>query len=474
MQTVLRRAVACAAFVLASCATLRAPDAVDRYLHARSLEEASEALAPNYRLYFGDRGGAGVSRADALQMLQWDYALHAEHHIDEVQPGRKGVTVRVHEDNDFSKLLGFPGWDATSTFELDERGLIVSQTYVPKANQPDWRPYLEAPLAWIRVHRPDALNRIYPNGQLAHSPEAAREWVEVLTAWRAAPPLFAMQSNFWINLHHFLRVVARGMPVNVSMTAEERAVWDAAVTAYKPYAQRDLLFDEGMVAIKEALRRASNDAAPVDIPNEPALRATLVSVAPIYRKYWWGAHDALNRSWIAEAQVLVDRYGPRLAQDLAASYGQSWPAASIPVDVSIAAGPNNAYTTREPHTTISSIAKPHHGLTAVELLFHESSHQWGRPLQIAINTAEEKHGKKVPRQLWHAVLFYNAGELTRRAVAKDGVSDYVEYAQAYDVYKDLCGEGCRERVAKAWDAHLDRGVSIEAALDALVAEWPAP
>src|SRR5688572_14608235 len=95
-------------------------------------------------------------------------------------------------------------------------------------------------------------------------------------------PLFALQSNFWLNLHHFVRAVARGMPAPAQLSAEERAVWEKAVATYKErYVGRDLLFDEGMVAIKETLRQVPNDEDPPEIAGEPELRSTLISAAPV-------------------------------------------------------------------------------------------------------------------------------------------------------------------------------------------------
>jgi hypothetical protein len=108
------------------------------------------------------------------------------------------------------------------------------------------------------------------------------------------------------------------------------------------------------------------------------------------------------------------------------------------------------------------------------MLFHESSHAWGRILQTGINRAEEAHHTHVPRQLWHAVLFHNAGELTRRALQENGVGGYVEYAEKYDVYRQLCGKGCGDRVAAAWDRRLDGSTSVKDALDALVISWQHP
>src|ERR1041384_6131208 len=80
---------------------------------------------------------------------------------------------------------------------------------------------------------------------------------------------FAMQSNFWVNLHHFLRAIPRGMPAPGELSADERAAWDAAVAVYRErYTNRDVL-EEGMVAIRNALAAVPNDATPSAIPGEP-------------------------------------------------------------------------------------------------------------------------------------------------------------------------------------------------------------
>ena len=188
-MTFFRTAAVLLAFSAAACATTqsgKARRAVERYLSAPALEAASALLAPEYRIWFGERSGAGTDRAAAIAMLQWDFALNPYHRIDEMTVNDGTVVVRVHEENDFSRLIGFPGWNATSTFTVDENGLITSQVYVPDPAQADWRPYLEPALTWIRTNRPGVLERIYPGGKLAQTADAAREWVAVLKAWRRA------------------------------------------------------------------------------------------------------------------------------------------------------------------------------------------------------------------------------------------------------------------------------------------------
>jgi hypothetical protein len=171
--------------LLVSCASA-AETPVHRYLAARTLDEAMSVLAPEYRLWFGARSGAGMDRVATAQMLQWDYALHPRHRIEALTIDGNVITARVHEENDFSRLIGFPGWTASSTYTLDAEGRIASQVYVPREGQPEWRPHLDAPLLWLREHHPDALTRIFPDGKLAQTRENAAEWVRLLREWRAA------------------------------------------------------------------------------------------------------------------------------------------------------------------------------------------------------------------------------------------------------------------------------------------------
>jgi hypothetical protein len=158
---------------------------------------------------------------------------------------------------------------------------------------------------------------------------------------------------------------------------------------------------------------------------------------------------------------------------VAAAYGETWPPEPHPVDLSVQAGPVGAYTSSPPHTTIASTLPGDQGLASLEILFHEASHRWAKRLTAAIASSAEFHHRDVPPQLWHAVLFYNAGELTRRALEEDGYAGYEEIAVTRHIYPDFCGDGCRERIAAAWNPYLDGRTSRETAIDTLVESWPA-
>jgi hypothetical protein len=57
-----------------------------------------------------------------------------------------------------------------------------------------------------------------------------------------------------------------------------------------------------------------------------------------------------------------------------------------------------------------------------------------------------------------------------RTLAEAGVRDYLTVSD--EVIPRLCGDGCRQRVAAAWDRHLSGEISADEALDQLVAAWP--
>ena len=283
-----------------------------------------------------------------------------------------------------------------------------------------------------------------------------------------ADALFAFHSNPWLNLHHFVRASARGGPAPTGLSEDDSRQWAAGVEFYKPYSQRDLLFDEELRNIKSALRGAEGKTSLEGIKIDAGLKATLERLMPIYQKHWWLEHDRANRAWIAAVKPLVDRHGTALSQAVARTYDVAWPTSPIPVDLCVTAGPNGAYTTGPTHVTISSSDPSYQGLAALEMLFHESSHGVDQLFQQVKQAASEQK-VTVPPQLWHGVLFYTAGELTTRELKAHGIA-YTQYA-GEGLYTNLCGAGCREKIAEHWTPRLDGRRAIADCLATLVASF---
>jgi hypothetical protein len=313
---------------------------------------------------------------------------------------------------------------------------------------------------------------------------------------------FEFHSGFWMNLHHFLYQQARlrgqadkslphprgGSPDHpadlAALSAAERTAWAGALDHYAgSLAKQDLLFGQGMIEIKDRLAAAEGKPSLEGAGLDPALRTALERAAPVYRARWWPEHDRANREWVRGARPLLRRYAPKLSERVAASFRAPWPRAPIRVDVTTYANWSGAYTTVEPlHVTVTSVGAGNQGDAALEMLFHEPSHALvssrNGPVAEALARAFAARGKPVPRDLWHAILFFTTGELARRALEEGGVKGYTPYAYQYGLYsRSPAWDTFRRALEAHWMPYLDGKADFETAIgrvaDALAEEAPA-
>jgi hypothetical protein len=259
-------------------------------------------------------------------------------------------------------------------------------------------------------------------------------------------PVFELHSGFWINLHHTLYQEARqqrdaaaaktesnpgktGRPrlqiapaAKIQLSATEQRAWDEAVGYYAAnYANKDLLFSTEMILLKnqlgdfeacDELSGAKNRFCNAGLPAN--LTHILEAAAPVYRAHRWAADDRTNRGWIARVAPLVREQGVGLSHRLSDVYETRWPAEKIRVDVARFANWAGAYTTLDPlRVTISSGDPRNQGTAALEVLFHEASHGIAKAVEDAIARECRQREKPIPRDLWHALIFYTTGEVIR-------------------------------------------------------------
>ena len=262
---------------------------------------------------------------------------------------------------------------------------------------------------------------------------------ETAVSGEAAQTPFEFHSGFWINLHHFLYRQALSSEPQTGpnlltltdadaaelqqLSPEERASWDAAISYYKDFlVNRDLLFDNYMVAIKNQLGDAESSSDLLSVPAE--LKKALLKAAPVYRKHWWPNHDSRNRQWILELKPLLHKYGSGISMALVTIYDESWPQRPVRADAVAYANWAGAYTTIEPtRPTISTTDPANQGVAALEIVFHETSHGMVDKVADSIRAAERNVNALHPGRdfssgsLWHAALFYTAGELVAERVS---------------------------------------------------------
>ena len=264
----------------------------------------------------------------------------------------------------------------------------------------------------------------------------------------ASLPVFEFHSGFWVNLHHFLYHEARakvaakessgsdnagtakaegpvlkqsGTTTN-PLTPAQQKLWDDALGYYVAnYTSKDLLVNIDLILLKNQLGDFEDCAeltgkkqARCDAGLPGRIGAVLESVAPIYRARWWADHDRANRRWVARVSPLVREQGVGLSERLADIYQTRWPKERIRVDVCVYANAAGAYTTLDPvRVTIASTDSRNQGAEAFEVLFHEASHSIALPVEAAISRECKQREKPIPRNLWHALVFYTTGEVQR-------------------------------------------------------------
>ena len=321
-------------------------------------------------------------------------------------------------------------------------------------------------------------------------------------------PVFELHSGFWINLHHTLYYEARlrttagshdksgktsGPALNSApdakpaLTSGEQRIWDDAVAYYVAnYAAKDLLFSTELIQLKDQLgdfedcdelsgrKRKFCDAG---LPAK--LTQVLEAAAPVYRAHLWPEHDRANRRWILRVAPLVREQGVGLSERLADIYQTRWLREKIRVDVTGYANWTGAYTTADPlRVTISSLDSRNQGAAALEVLFHEGSHGIAEPVQAAIIRECRQRDKAIPRDLWHALVFYTTGEVIRPVLGTSGAAagdqedsvpggGYTPYAVREGLYQRGWSDYFK-LLQKFWQPYLDGNASFDDAIARMV------
>jgi hypothetical protein len=301
-------------------------------------------------------------------------------------------------------------------------------------------------------------------------------------------PVFEFHSGFWPNLHHTLYYQVRqqrapgsaSVALMTNLSPSEQKAWDSAIAYYaQTYASKDLLFSLEMVLIKnqlgdfetcEDLAGLKKKTCDAGLPKK--LTDALMAAAPVYRAHLWAEQDRANRRWIAAVAPLVRRSGINLSHRLAEIYQTDWPKERIRVDVTFYANSAGAYTTLDPlRVTVSSIDPRNQGPEALEILFHESSHGISDNVQNAITRECRQRDKPVPRDLWHALLFYTTGEVIRPAIFSSDTGTVKEGYVPYAVREGLYKRGWQDYLrilTEFWQPYLDGRVSFDDAIAHMV------
>jgi hypothetical protein len=221
---------------------------------------------------------------------------------------------------------------------------------------------------------------------------------------------FVFQNNFWLNLHQFVRGEAYRRSVKAmpgldpaTLNDADRATWTAAVDAYADFAKRDVLFDDELRALNNALVPMRDVVQLPEGVVSAAATKTLNAAGPVYRAHTWPARQQDNDAWIARARALVEQHGAAMSAALARAYRITWPDEPVLVDAVGEIGPNSAIT--------------HDGLS-------------GFAAHTQAGAASVRNTGEAPGDLWHFMMMYTSGVVAKRELASAGRS-YQTYGERY-------------------------------------------
>lgn len=322
-----------------------------------------------------------------------------------------------------------------------------------------------------------------------------------------ALPVFEFHSGFWVNLHQFLYQQARerrapgasriSQATPAGLSEEEQRAWNEAVAFYAAnYADRDLQFNYDLMLLKNQLGDFETCTVLSPIPRKECdaglpgkITPILNLAAPVYRRHWWPEHDRANRLWVNAVTPLVREKGAELARQLAEIYQTRWPKEKIRVEVVSYANPAGAYATLDPlRLTLSSVDPRNQGDAALEILFHEASYGLAEPVQDAIVRECRQRGKAIPRDLWHALLFYTTGVAVRAALGETPAGEAASDSQAQErampgtpqpkppgpsaIREGLYARGWsgyEPLLQRYWQPYLDGKLTFEVAISRMIA-----
>jgi hypothetical protein len=289
---------------------------------------------------------------------------------------------------------------------------------------------------------------------------------------------FELRSRFDFNLDDRLRQWGvrddrTGATCIDALPARERDGWRRAVQAFSA-------LRPNAVPPELELRLSYELALPNDRSFDESLgpvpawyRRTLADAAPAYRRCGWSDDDRRNREWILTVAARLARTEDVIARRVARAHGVVLPADRIPVDVVPTVDYTGARTVLHPnHIVVASEHAGYAGYGALEALFHEASHTIVSPRSegsvAALRQAAKRRGIELPADLWHAVLFYTAGDATKKSVREAWGEPYQPYLYTSGLFQ-RAWPTWREPLEQAWQPYLDGRSSLDQAADRLVA-----
>jgi hypothetical protein len=112
---------------------------------------------------------------------------------------------------------------------------------------------------------------------------------------------------------------------------------------------------------------------------------------------------------------------------------------------------------------MSSLDPGQAGTLGLEGAFHEAAHQWDEDVIALLNAEAKRQDTRVPNALWHAMIFYTAGDAVRREIP-----GHKTQAEDNDMWSRGPFAPFKDELDRAWLPWLDGKGTRDEAIAALI------
>ncbi len=256
--------------------------------------------------------------------------------------------------------------------------------------------------------------------------------------------------NYWFNMHNFLwneaflQVNEDSTLLDADITTKDLKSIQQAIGYYKSnLVEKDLRTDDYMKSFKEWI--TALEELPSSTPGQFSEHMRqLKLIDPTYQKVLWPGQIKLIQKTLSENLPLViateEGYWDRITQ-----VTRHYIREKARVDVVYMAKAtkwnlrNRPYTSIFPTRVVMNVVGENDVKgNWVELLYHESAHSLiltnTHFVAGTINDVAQVHDLKIPRQLWHAYLFYFTGAISQELLKAQGIEYKRTYMERNEVF----------------------------------------
>ncbi|MBL7932455.1 MAG: hypothetical protein JNL60_11160 [Bacteroidia bacterium] len=251
------------------------------------------------------------------------------------------------------------------------------------------------------------------------------------------------------------------------INVRELSVLNSVLAFYRDsLLSKDLLFDSIMRDFSDKLVSGNNAM----IKYQVKMLEAVSTFAPYFTKLFWAEIESANKAWLKSNLPQIVSLENQIVPELEKIYQTKLPEGKIRVDLVDYATWAGAYSFNDKfcHVVFSTSHRSNQGELAPEVIFHEASHFMVDKLSEMI--AKEAKGKdiKTSINLWHNMIFYTAGYVMEKELAKAGKKfvPFYEQMKFADKFSDFkySVEACKQ----FWDPYCEGKLGMEEAVKQIV------